>query len=60
MGPLSVVGAADAKDEKEAEKTIEISDKTAIFLVILNINGREEILRLTMILPSTDISLRHK
>lgn len=51
MGPFKVVSAADAEDEKEVEKTIEISDKTAIFLVIVVSEGREKLLRLNIVLP---------
>ena len=53
MGPFNVVGAADAKDEKEAEKTTDTSDKTAIFLVIVESDGMEKLLRLGIVLPST-------
>jgi hypothetical protein len=55
IGPLRVVGAAIAKDEKEAEKTIEISDKTTTFLVVLVNDDRKKLLRLYIVLPP-----RHK
>jgi len=47
-----VVSAADANDEKEAEKTIEISDKTATFLVVIANDDRGKLLRLYIVLPS--------
>lgn len=52
MGPFKLVSAADAIDEKEAEKTTEISDKTAIFLVIVESDCREKLLRLNIVPPS--------
>jgi hypothetical protein len=53
-----LVSAADAKDEKEAEKTTEISDKTATFLVIIESDGKGKLLRLYIVLPSINKSFQ--
>ena len=52
MGPFKFVSAADAEVVKEAEKTTEISDKTATFLVIVDSDCREKLLLLYIALPS--------